>query len=110
MKNEGEYAESNRVLQQGMKISSDPMFYNLTGINYQLMKDYAVAESYFMKSTHLVPNRLYPHYLLMKLYVETGEDEKAREAAATVLTKEPKVQSTAVKEMREEATKIINEE
>ena len=109
LKNAGEYAKSNRVLQQGMKISCDPVFYNLTGINYQLMKNYTAAESYFMKSTHVVPNRLYPHYLLMKLYIETGDEEKAREAAAIVLTKEPKVQSTAVREMREEARKLTIE-
>ena len=53
-----------------------------------------------------VPNRIYPYYLLMKLYVETGDEEKAQEAANTVLTKESKVQSTAVNEMREGVRKI----
>ena len=108
LKNDGKYVESNRVLQQGMKISCDPVFYNLTGLNHQLMKDYSAAESCFRKAADIVPNRLYPWYLLMKLYVETGEEEKAREAAGIVLTKEPKVQSQAVREMREEAGRIKN--
>jgi hypothetical protein len=36
-----------------------------------------------------------------------GETEKARETARIVLTKEPKVQSTAVREMREKMKEII---
>ena len=76
------------------------------GRNYQAMREYDLAEHSLLKSTQIVPNRLYPWYLLMELYVETGDEEKAREMAKIVLTKEPKVQSTAVREMREEANKI----
>jgi tetratricopeptide (TPR) repeat protein len=100
--------ESNKVLQRAMKISCDPMLYNIMGKNYQAMKEYELAEASLQKSTRIVPNRLYPWYLLMKLYIETGEDEKARKMADIVLTKEPKVQSTAVKEMRKEAGRVKN--
>jgi len=95
--------KSNEILRQAMKISCDPMLYNIMGRNYQAMKEYDLAEKTLLKSTQIVPNRLYPWYLLMKLYVETGDDEKARETAGIVLTKEP-----AVREMREEAEKIRN--
>jgi hypothetical protein len=40
------------------------------------------------------------------MYIETEEQDKAREMAAIVLTKEPKVQSTAVREMRDDARKL----
>ena len=43
----------------------------------------------------------------MLLYIETEETEKATETALIVLTKEPKVESTAIEEMREEARKIV---
>ena len=99
-------AKSNEVLRQAKKISCDPMLYNIMGRNYQAMREYDLAEHSLLKSTQIVPNRLYPWYLLMELYVETGDEEKAREMAKIVLTKEPKVQSTAVREMREEANKI----
>ena len=98
--------KSNEVLKRAMQISCDPMLYNIMGRNYQALGEYNLAEEYLLKSAHIVPNRLYPYYLLMKLYVETGDEEKAREAAGIVLTKEPKVQSTAVREMREEAGKL----
>ena len=100
--------KSNEVLQQATKISCDPMLYNVMGKNYKAMKKYDLAEQCLLKSTHIVPGRLYPYYLLMKLYVEMGDKQKARETAGIVLTKEPKVQSQAVKEMREEAKKIEN--
>ena len=74
LKDDGQYAESNHILQQGLKISSDPMFYNLTGINYQLMKDFTAAEYNFRKAADMVTNRLYPYYLLAKLYHEMDEN------------------------------------
>jgi hypothetical protein len=78
------------------------------GKNYQAMKAYNLAELSFRKASFMVPNRIYPHYLLMKLYIEMGEEEKAKAAARIILTKEPKVMSTAIKEMREEARLIEN--
>ena len=103
----GQSEKSNEVLQHAIQISCDPMLYNIMGKNYQSMKEYDLAEKNFHKATLIVPNRLYPYYLLMKLFIETGNTEKALENAKIVLTKEPKVQSTAINEMREEAKKIL---
>jgi tetratricopeptide (TPR) repeat protein len=77
------------------------MLYNVMGRNCQALKRYAEAELCFLKAANIVPSRIYPLYLLANLYVEMGETEKAQEIAQIVLTKEPKVQSTAVREMRE---------
>jgi hypothetical protein len=41
------------------------------------------------------------------MYIEASEMEKARKMARIVLTKEPKVQSTAIEEMRSEMKKIL---
>ena len=98
--------KSNEVLRHATQISCDPMLYNIMGKNYQAMKAYDLAEASIRKSAQIVPNRIYPYYLLMKLYIETGDREKAVENADIVLTKEPKVYSTAVREMREEAKSI----
>jgi tetratricopeptide (TPR) repeat protein len=82
------------------------MLYNIMGKNYQSLKAYGKAEDCLLKSTRIVPNRLYPWYLLTKLYDEMGLPDKVRETAEIVLTKEPKVQSSAVREMREEVGKL----
>jgi tetratricopeptide (TPR) repeat protein len=99
-------AKSNEVLHRALQISCDPMLYNIMGKNHQALKEYAQAENCLIKSTQIVPHRIYPWYLLMKLYEEMGWPEKARETALIVETKEPKVHSQAVREMRNEAKKI----
>jgi tetratricopeptide (TPR) repeat protein len=98
--------KSNAILQHAMQISCDPMLYNIMGRNYQSMKRYEEAETVLIKSTQLVPSRLFPWYLLTKLYDEMGLKDKVREMADIVCSKEPKVQSPAVREMREEVGKL----
>lgn len=102
------YAESNQVLEKAIRISCDPMLYNIIGKNYQALKQYDKAAQCFEKSSHIIPNRIYPYYLKALLFIETGEMERAKVAAQIVLTKEPKVQSTAIREMREKMDKLIN--
>jgi signal peptidase I len=102
----GQPAESNAVLRRAMQISCDPMLYNVMGKNYQDMKQYGQAEAAFVHAAQLVPSRLYPWYLLTKLYNEMGMKDKVNETVAIMLTKEPKVQSPAVNEMREEVKRL----
>ena len=87
-----------------MAHSCDPMSLNIIGKNYQAIGKYEKAEEYFIRSTHRLPGRIYPYYLLAKLYAEPEyqHPEKLKQAVQIVLTKEPKVQSTAIREMREE--------
>lgn len=104
-----EYDNSTRILEEAMTHSNDPMILNIIGKNYQATGDYEKAEEYLIRSTHRLPGRIYPYYLLTKLYAEPKyrQPEKLKYAAEIVLTKEPKVQSTAVKEMREEVKKLL---
>jgi tetratricopeptide (TPR) repeat protein len=101
-----DYEKSNQILRQASRVSGDPMIYNVMGKNYQALKEYRQAEDCFIHAAQIVPHRLYPWYLLCKLYAEMGLLEKAAETAEIVLTKEPKVQSLAVKEMREEVKEL----
>ena len=104
-----EYDNSTRILEEAMTHSNDPMILNIIGKNYQASGDYEKAEEYLIRSTHRPPGRIYPYYLLAKLYAEPKyrQPEKLKYAAEIVLTKEPKVQSTAVREMREEVKKLL---
>ena len=101
-----QYTESNVILKRAMQISCDPMLYNIMGKNHQALKEYQQAEECFIKAANIVPHRLYPFYLLTLLYYEMGLQDKVNEMADIVQTKEPKVQSTAVREMRQEVSKI----
>ena len=108
----GEWEASTEMLKETMRISSDAMVLNIIGKNCQAMGQYQEAEHWFIRSTHRLPNRIYPYYLLAKLYAEHPEvfpKEKLEDAARMVLEKDAKVESTAIRQMREEVKKWLNE-
>lgn len=102
-------SESNAVLREALQVSGDPMILNIIGKNEQEMKHYENAEHWFMRAVHRLPGRIYPYYLLANLYAEPGfyQREKLERMVSIVLEKEPKVQSTAVKQMRQKAEKLL---
>ena len=108
----GEWQASTDLLKETMKVSSDAMILNIIGKNFQKLGKYKEAEVWLIRSTHRLPNRIYPYYLLVKLYAEhpnVFSKEKLEQAARMVMEKEPKVESTAIREMREEVKRIIKE-
>ena len=104
------FEASNRILKEALKRSCDPMILNILGKNCQQTRDYPAAEDWFVRSTHRLPGRIYPYYLLAKLYTEPGFEQPDRfeEMKRIVLTKEPKVHSTAIRQMRKEVEKLSN--
>ena len=101
--------ESNTILQEALRVSSDPMILNIIGKNCQEMKRYKEAEHWLLRSTHRLPGRLYPYYLLAKLYQEADcfPSEKQDWAVRMVMEMEPKVHSRAIEEMREEVNGML---
>ena len=107
----GEWEASTELLKETMRISSDAMILNIIGKNSQALGYYEEAEEWFIRSTHRLPNRIYPYYLLAKLYAECPDifaREKLEWAVKMVLEKEAKVESTAVKQMREEVMVLLD--
>lgn len=104
LRENGYYKKSNEILLKGTLVSSDPMFLNLLGRNFFDMGDATQAEECYLRSASLLPNRLYPYYLLCKLYGDSivGDKTKFLSAYETFVEREPKVMSPAVKQMREE--------
>ena len=104
----GLYEESNSILAMGAALSCDPMFYNIIGNNYKELKEYEKAEQAYLHAFYMVPNRLYPLYLLAKLYYEEGDNDKFREAAEKVLSFNPKVESANTRDLRQEIREKLN--
>ena len=107
----GEWEASTELLKETMRISSDAMILNIIGKNCQALGYYEEAEEWFIRSTHRLPNRIYPYYLLAKLYAEHPKyfpREKLEWAVRMVLEKEAKVESTAIKQMREEVKLLLD--
>ena len=108
-----EWETSTEMMKELMKVSSDAMILNIIGKNCQALGQYMEAEEWFIRSTHRLPNRIYPYYLLAKLYAEHPEvfpKEKLEWAAKVVLEKEAKVESTAIRQMREEVKDIVDKQ
>ena len=106
----GKWWASTELLKETMKVSSDAMVLNIIGKNFQAMGQPKVAEHWYVRSTHRLPNRIYPYYLLAKLYADHPDvfpKEKLEWAVRMVQEKEPKVQSTAIRQMREEVKKLL---
>lgn len=105
----GDFREAINSFNKLLTRTSDPMPLNLIGKCYQSLAMPDSAEHYFIRSSHRVPNRFYPHYLLMKLYAENPADSaKMRYEANYLLTSDPKTPSKAIDEMRGEATRLIS--
>ena len=105
----GRYAEAIRMLERAKRLSGDPMIRYMIAKNRQATGDYREAERELLHAIGILPERLYPYYLLAKLYAEPAfyQADKFRAAAGAVLTKEPKVESSAIREMRTEIKKIL---
>ena len=101
--------ESDRVLREAMEVSGDPMILNVMAKNCRRMGRYDEAEQWLLRSVHRLPGRIYPYYLLARLYGETGAfpRRKLEWAVRRVTETEPKVHSTAVREMREQVRRMM---
>ena len=72
-----DYIKSNEILKEGAKVSSDPMFHNIIGKNYESLGDYDNAEAEYLHSHYMVPSRLYPFILLMEMKLRQGDEDAA---------------------------------
>lgn len=79
------YQESTKILKEGAVISSDPMFYNIIGRNYEAMKEYDKARDAYIHAHNMVPCRIYPLVLLMEMYASIGDDKTAMKYGARAL-------------------------
>lgn len=105
----GDYVLSDSVLKMGTKISSDPMFWNVMGNNSLAIGNYKEAEECYKHAFYMVPNRLYPLYLLAKLYLIQGDSARFFETAKIVESFKPKVESSKTESMRSEIRDLKRE-
>ena len=79
----GQHAEAIRVLERAKRLSGDPMIRYMIAKNRQTLGDYREAEEELLQAIGILPERLYPYYLLAKLYAEPEfyQADKLRAAA-----------------------------
>ncbi len=105
----GQAKEAIPYLKRGTQLSSDPMMYYVLAQCEQKIGRYPEAETHLLHAIRILPERIYPYYLLVWLYAEPdyNHPEKMSAAIDTVLHKKPKIESTAIREMREKVRKLI---
>ena len=102
----GNYTKSDSILMMGASISCDPMFWNVMGNNSLALGKYREAEERYKHAFYMVPNRMYPLYLLAKLYHAEGDAAKFLDMADKVDSFIPKVESKNTKRLRDEINEI----
>jgi len=103
----GRFDESNRVLERCMAFSGDPMLYNVYGKNLAALHRYEAAKSAYEQAYNRVPNRLYPLYLLARLYVELGDTLGARHTAEKLYNHPIIAPSRAIEEMKDSLRVLV---
>ena len=95
--------EGSQYLRQAARYSSDPMIRYVLAKNEQEAGNYLEAERLLLHAIDILPERIYPYYLLANLYAEPDfyQPDKRQEMADSVWHKKPKVESQAIREMRE---------
>jgi len=102
----GYYDKSDSILKMGTELSGDPMFWNVMGNNSLAKGDYLEAEKRYKHAFYIVPNRMYPLYLLAKLYNTEKDTLKFLKMAGSVETFIPKVESGQIDLLRMEIRQL----
>jgi O-antigen ligase len=101
------HAEAAIELLQAARYYPNTVVYTAIGDSYKELGKINQAEQAYLHAWQMNPSRFYPKYLLTKLYDETGQKAKATDVAKELLYKDIKIESTAIKEIKEEMKKII---
>lgn len=97
---EGRYHESIDRLNQASSLIADPFLSTTLGTNYQYIGLYNLSAKHLTMSVDMIPNRLYPRYLLAKMYLQSGDTLKADSIARVILGMPVKVESPATRQIK----------
>lgn len=104
------YNDSNAALRDGLMVSSDPMFHVVMGNNYRALRAYKEAEESYKTAFDMGPNKMYPLYQLLQLYIELKNERDARKTAQRIVDFKPKIRSNATDEMQQFARNYLKDE
>jgi O-antigen polymerase len=100
------YREGVAVLEEAARYMADPFLSINLAEGYAAQQQYGEAEKQLLRSISMLPNRIYPRYLLAKLYLQQGDTLKASRYAEKTLHLPVKVYSQAIMQMLSELNNI----
>lgn len=104
----GRYAESTKVLEEGARMSCDPMFEIIMGKNAEALGDAEKAAALYEKAHYMVPSRLYPLVRLMRLQIRQGRDEQALETARQIVAMPVNGRNAGMVRLHEQTQKSLD--
>lgn len=105
----GKNEESLKALEKAKQYTSDLFLYTTLGDAYKGAKQYVKAKSAYQHAAYMEPNKIYPDYLLVELFVEYHLYDLAINKANHILQCEDKAYSIAAEEIRLRTKKIYKE-
>ncbi|WP_185731546.1 O-antigen ligase family protein [Larkinella rosea] len=102
----GKFAQSATVLEKASTRISDPFLYINLGNTYLKLNRVNESEKAYKKAILIIPNRLYPRYLLAKMYQQTGNLASAKTVADHIVKMPVPVSSPASRQILDEMKKL----
>ncbi|MDY7396735.1 O-antigen ligase family protein [Aureibaculum sp. 2210JD6-5] len=96
-----------QILEEAKLYLNTTIIETALGDAYKDVRKYKRAELAYQHAYYMIPARFYPLYLQAKLYEQSGQIDKAKAMAKSILTKDIKVPSTAIKEIKAEMKMIV---
>lgn len=81
----------------------------LIGVNYLDLQEYDLAQQYLVKSQNMCPNRFEPLYYRVLAYKEQKRMNAARSLAKIILTKQVKIPSREIDEIKDEMRQLLSD-
>ncbi len=103
----GDHPQAIEILHQARLRYTDPNIYISLGNSYAALGKTNEAEKNYWHAYYIIPNRLYPLYLLTKLYIENNLLEQACKIGYRVICFNEKVPSPAIVEMKMEISELL---
>ncbi|MCZ4243314.1 O-antigen ligase family protein [Pedobacter punctiformis] len=104
---QGKVVEAIKILKRAMAKENSVLVQLTLGECYQRIKAYNSSEESYFAAHNMVPNLLYPQYLLTKLYYEQGRKKEANNLAKKLINRKEKIDSPASKEIKKELMELI---
>ncbi|WET69014.1 O-antigen ligase family protein [Sphingobacterium sp.] len=100
------FEQAINILKKAEDLKNSSVVQCALGDSFKALHNYNMAENAYLNASSMVPGRLYPYYLLLKLYEEKNDEISALHMAEFILTKSIKVDSQAIDQMLQEAKRI----
>jgi O-antigen ligase len=103
----GNYNEAIKFLEPAKQNFSDPNLYITLGQSYARLNDFTKAENNLIHACNITPYKLFPKYLLAKLYYNHNMTENALDKANEIIHLNTKIKTTAADEIKTEMKVLI---